>query len=163
MGIDTCSISTGGLADGNSEHAQLPAEPMLPLPERLGNQRSDAALTDRIRSFSCAGWAEHLLLYVRGEKQEVHDLSYPSQGNPRESVNIVVVTDSATAQGTCQTGLRKDTFGEPMNGNFPYGSRLNHSSESVPATSISIVARPVKPAVSSVCSALKTTLVLRFS
>lgn len=37
-----------------------------------------------------------------------------------------------------------------------HGSRLNHSSESAPASSRSTVATPVKPAVISVCSAFKT-------
>ncbi len=68
----------------------------LTVPVENGGNRPQISLIDSITTLGCVGKTEDILLDVRGEIEEIHDLGYPSTGYIAETGEVCIVLNLAS-------------------------------------------------------------------
>ena len=74
-------------------------DPHFPLtvPVEYGGNRPQISLIDPITAVGCVGKAKDILLDVRSEIEEIHDLGYPGAGYIAETGKICIVLNLASS------------------------------------------------------------------
>ncbi len=92
---DEPKFCTGRLIDA----AFLELDPHFPLtvPVDYGGNRPQISLIDSITAVGCVGKAKDVLLDIRSEIEEIHELGYPGPGYIAEAGKICIVLNLASS------------------------------------------------------------------